>query len=76
MKSCGLKPSDPNSGKMESIHFVLKLGEKGESHRQNLNMRVSFQKNMCCGGKRGEWEKIVLRLELEQIYKQGTLAKQ
>ena len=53
MKSCGLKPSDPNSGKMESIQIVLKLGEKGESDRQNLNMRVSFQNNMRCGGKRG-----------------------
>jgi len=76
VKSCGLKPLDPKSGKMESIQIVLKLGDTGESDRQNLNMRVSFQKNMCCGGKRGEWEKIVLRLELEQIYKQGTLAKQ
>jgi len=76
VKSCGLKPLDPNSGKMESIQIVLKLGETGESDRQNLNMRVSVQKNMRCGGKWGEWEKIVLRLELEQIYKQGTLAKQ
>ena len=55
MRSCGIKPSDPNSGKMESIQIVLKLGEKGESARQNLNMRVSFQNNMLCGGKRGEW---------------------
>ena len=61
---------------MESIQIVLKLGDTGESDRQNLNMRVSFQKNMCCGGKRGEWAKIMLWLELEQIYKQGTLAKQ
>ena len=76
MQSCGLKPSDPNSGKMESIQIVLKLGETGESDRQNLNMRVSVQKHMRCGGKWGEWAKITLWLELKQIYKQGTLAIQ
>ena len=41
VKSCSLTPSDPNSGKME---LVLKLGENGESDRQNWNMRVSSKK--------------------------------
>ena len=64
------------SNKMESIQLVLKLGKKGESDRQNLNMRVSFHKNIRCGGKRGEWAKSMLWLELKQIYQQGTLVKQ
>ena len=59
-----------------SIQLVLKLCEKGESDRQNWNMRVSFQKKiMRCGDERGEWAKIMLWLELKQIYKQGTLVK-
>jgi len=60
---------------MESIQLVLKLGENGESDRQNWNMRVSFQKKLCFVGVKGEWAKIMQRLELKQIYKQGTLAK-
>ena len=61
---------------MESIKLVCaETRRKGGSDRQNWNISVYCQKIMGCGGEWGEWAKIMLWLELKQIYKQGTLAK-
>jgi len=53
---------------MESSQLVLKLGEKGESDRQNWNMRVSSKKYALWGWKGGMGKNAVVGTEANLRY--------
>ena len=53
---------------METIQLVLKLGKKGESDRQNWNMRVAFQNKYVLWGMGKNYAVVGIEANLQARY--------